>query len=463
MAQVAALRGRYPEVFTMKKLLGGLGGLVGSVALAQEAVEVLDGATTAWLMVSTTFVFLMVIGLAFFYGGLVRRKSVLNTMMMSFITLGIVGLTWSLIGYSLAYDDGTAFIGGLGYAFLRGVGLEVGDGITTILDFAFQGAFAIITAALISGAVVERMRFSAYMLFIAIWSVLVYAPLAKWVWGGGFLDAMGALDFAGGTVVHINAGIAALVLALVLGPRKDFGRKAMLPHQVPFTLLGAGLLWFGWFGFNGGSAYAADGYATLALTNTLLAPAATIVVWAVLDLLRTGKVTAVGLATGIIVGLVAITPGAGLVSPLAAIVIGIVATFPSYYLLLWRAKSSLDDSLDVFAAHGIGGMSGALLTGVFASTAWGADVDGSLRQFMIQAAAVGIAVAFSAIMTYLIAKVVGALVPLRADDRLEAQGLDVALHGEEGYTDGEGALLIPVAPGSAAPASLGARPLGGKA
>lgn len=446
----------------MKKLLTGLGGLIASFALAQDAVAAIDGATTGWLMVSTALVFLMVIGLAFFYGGLVRRKNVLNTMMMSFVALGVVGLTWSLVGYSLAYSEGTAFIGGFGYALLRGVGLEVEGGITKILDFAFQGAFAIITAALISGAVVERMRFSAYTLFIAIWSVLVYAPLAKWVWGEGFLESMGALDFAGGTVVHINAGIAALVLALLLGPRKDFGRKAMLPHQVPFTLLGAGLLWFGWFGFNGGSAYAANAYATLAMTNTLLAPAATIVVWTVLDLLRTGKVTAVGLATGIIVGLVAITPGAGLVSPFSAILIGIIAAFPSYYLLLWRAKSSLDDSLDVFAAHGIGGMSGALLTGVFASAAWGSPIDGSMRQFLVQATAVGIAVVFSAVMTFLIAKAVGVVVPLRAEDRLEAQGLDGALHGEEGYSDGEGALLIPMAPGSPA-AVVKAHPLGGKA
>jgi Amt family ammonium transporter len=243
--------------------------------------------------------------------------------------------------------------------------------------------------------------------------------------------------------VHINAGVAAVVLALVLGKRKDFGNKAMLPHQVPFTLLGAGLLWFGWFGFNGGSAYAADEFAVVALANTLLAPAATIVVWAILDLLRTGKVTAVGLATGVIVGLVAITPGAGLVSPLSAILIGIVATFPSYALLTWRARSSLDDSLDVFAAHGMGGISGALLTGVFASTLWGADVNGSLGQLLIQAAAVGLAIVFSAAMTFLIAKVVGVFVPLRADEKRESQGLDVPQHGEEGYSDGEGALLLP--------------------
>jgi Amt family ammonium transporter len=416
--------------------------LLGSTALAQEA-EALDGATTAWLIVSTSFVFLMVVGLAFFYGGLVRRKNVLNTMMMSFIALGIVTLTWSAVGYSLAYSDGNALIGGLSLAFLRGVGLEIDGGIPLLLDFAFQGAFAIITAALISGAVVERMHFGAYMLFIAIWSVLVYAPLAKWVWGGGILEMMGALDFAGGTVVHINAGVAAVVLALVLGKRKDFGNKAMLPHQVPFTLLGAGLLWFGWFGFNGGSAYAADEFAVVALANTLLAPAATIVVWALLDLLRTGKVTAVGLATGVIVGLVAITPGAGLVSPFSAILIGIVATFPSYALLSWRARSGLDDSLDVFAAHGMGGISGALLTGVFASTLWGADVNGSLGQLLIQAAAVGLAIVFSAAMTFLIAKVVGVFVPLRADEKLESQGLDVPQHGEEGYSDGEGALLLP--------------------
>jgi Amt family ammonium transporter len=424
------------------RTLLSLGLLLGSSALAQEA-EALDGATTAWLLVSTSFVFLMVIGLAFFYGGLVRRKNVLNTMMMSFIALGIVTLTWSAVGYSLAYSEGNALIGGLSLAFLRGVGLEIDGGIPLLLDFAFQGAFAIITAALISGAVVERMRFGAYMLFIAIWSVLVYAPLAKWVWGGGILEMLGALDFAGGTVVHINAGVAAVVLALLIGKRKDFGNKAMLPHQVPFTLLGAGLLWFGWFGFNGGSAYAADEFAVVALTNTLLAPAATIVVWAILDLLRTGKVTAVGLATGVIVGLVAITPGAGLVSPFSAILIGIIATFPSYYLLLWRARSSLDDSLDVFAAHGMGGISGALLTGVFASTLWGADVNGSLGQLLIQAAAVAMAIAFSAVMTFVIAKLVGLVVPLRADEKLESQGLDVPQHGEEGYSDGEGALLLP--------------------
>lgn len=434
----------------MKKPWMGLGlliaGLIIPNAMAQEASSSIDPATTAWILVSTSFVFFMVVGLAFFYGGLVRSKNALNTMMMSFVALGIVGITWALIGYSLAYADGNNFSGGLGYLFLNNVGLD-GDGIPTILDFAFQGTFAIITAALISGAVVERMRFSAYMLFITVWSVIIYAPMAHWVWGGGFFENLfgnSVIDFAGGTVVHINAAISALVLAILVGKRQDFGNKAMLPHQVPFTLLGAGILWFGWFGFNGGSAYAADGIAALALTNTLLAPAATIVVWATLDIFRTGKVTAVGLATAIVVGLVGITPAAGVVSPISALLIGAIAAFPCYLFINWRAHSGLDDSLDVFGAHGLGGITGALLTGVFVSTAWGGGVNGNVGQVISQAAAIVIAMIYSAVGTFIIAKVVGIFIPLRADDSSEAQGLDVPLHGEAAYTDGEGALLIPV-------------------
>ncbi len=442
-----------------------LGLLAFGHAFAQEGgaeAATIDTATTSWMLVSTSYVFLMVVGLAFFYGGLVRRKNVLNTMMMSFIALGIVAITWALIGYSLAYSGDGQYVGGLTYALMQNIGLE-GDGIPLILDFSFQATFAIITAALISGAVVERMRFSAYMLFIALWSVLIYAPMAKWVWGGGFLDGLGAIDFAGGTVVHINAGVAAVVLALLLGKRKDFGNQAMLPHQVPFTLLGAGLLWFGWFGFNGGSAYAADGFASLAMTNTLLAPAAAVVFWAVLDTFRTGKVTAVGVATAVIIGLVAITPAAGVVSPISALLMGAIATVPSYYLLLWRARSSLDDSLDVFAAHGMGGISGALLTGVFVSTAWGGDVNGSLSQLGVQALAVGVAIAFSAVGTFIIAKGVSLFVPLRADERLEAQGLDVTMHGEEAYTDGEGALLLPVSAKGGVQGVPAPQAIGGKA
>ncbi len=397
----------------------------------------------AWMLTSTALVLLMVVGLAFFYGGLVRRKNVLNTMMMSFVALGVVGLTFTAVGYSLAFAPGSTWLGGLDYVFLNGLNTSTAAGLPSLLAFCFQATFAMISAALISGAVVERMRFGAYMLVIALWSIVVYAPLAKWVWGGGFLQQLGALDFAGGTVVHINAGVAAAVLALVLGRRRDYGRKAMLPHQVPYTLLGAGLLWFGWFGFNAGSAQAANGLAVLAFANTLLAPAATLVVWALLDLARDGRVTAVGLATGLVVGLVAVTPAAGYVSPGGALAIGALAAVPSYLLMLWRARSRLDDSLDVFAAHGVGGISGALLTGLFASRAWGAPVQGGLEQLGVQALAVLCALTFSAVGTLGVALLVGRLVPLRADAAAEAQGLDVGMHGEEAYTDGEGALLLP--------------------
>ena len=444
----------------MRRLVTLLGLFSLGTALAQEQ----DPATIAWLLVSTSFVFFMVIGLAFFYGGLVRRKNALNTMMMSFISLGIVGMTWAVVGYSFAYSGDGLLIGDLGYFMLSGVGLE-GETIPAILDFAFQGTFAIITAALISGAVVERMRFSAYMLFITIWSIFVYAPMAKWVWGGGLFENLAgnaAIDFAGGTVVHINAAISAVVLALIIGKRKDYGSKAMLPHQVPFTLLGAGILWFGWFGFNGGSAYAADNLAALAMTNTLLAPAAAIVVWALLDMFRTGRVTAVGLATAVVVGLVGVTPAAGVISPISAIIIGAIATFPSYFFITWRGSSSLDDSLDVFGAHGLGGITGALLTGIFVSSAWGGDANGSASQLLTQFLAILIAIAYSAVATFLIAKFVSLFVPLRADDSLEAQGLDIPMHGEEAYTDGEGALLIPVSSSPAA-ARIAGRPAGGKA
>ena len=293
----------------------------------------MDKADTAWLLISTALVLLMTPALGFFYGGLVRSKNALNTMMMSIISLGFVGASWALLGYSLAFGPGTGWSGGLSRALLSGVGLELQGTVPHVLFMAFQGTFAIVTAALISGAIVERMRFAPYMAFLTLWSLLVYAPVAHWVWGGGFLSKLGALDFAGGTVVHVNAGAAALVAALVLGPRKDYARQAILPHHVPFTLMGAGLLWFGWFGFNAGSALAASGPAVLAFVNTMFAPTATLVVWTLLDLARTGRATAVGAATAIVVGLVAVTPGAGYVSPLSAILLGGVCAFPSYFAL----------------------------------------------------------------------------------------------------------------------------------
>jgi Amt family ammonium transporter len=406
----------------------------------------MDKADTAWLLVSTALVLLMTPALGFFYGGLVRSKNALNTMMMSVSSLGFVGVAWVIVGYSIAFAPGTSWAGDASRLLLRGVGLEPQGTIPHVLFMAFQGTFAIITAALISGAIVERMRFGPYLAFLTLWSLVVYAPIAHWVWGGGFLGRLGALDFAGGTVVHVNAGAAALVAALVLRPRKDYARQATLPHSVPFTLLGAGLLWFGWFGFNGGSALASNASGALAFVNTMFAPTATLVVWTLLDLSRTGRATAVGAATAIVVGLVAVTPAAGFVSPISAILLGGIAAFPSYYALLWRARTRLDDSLDVVAAHGLGGTVGALLTGVLAQKTWNGTADGLLfgnpHQLLVQAVSVLAVFVYSGVATFGLLKLVGAFAPLRASARDEGLGLDVTQHGEEAYARGEGAILV---------------------
>ena len=418
----------------------------------------MNSADIAWMLVATALVLLMTPALGFFYGGLVRSKNALNTMMMSVSALGFVGIGWALAGYSIAFAPGNALAGDMSRALLHGVGLEAQGTIPHLLFFSYQGTFAIITAALISGAIVERMRFGSYLAFLFLWGIAVYAPVAHWVWGGGWLSRLGALDFAGGTVVHVNAAAAALVAALVLSPRKDFARQAILPHNVPFTLLGAGLLWFGWFGFNAGSALGANSSAALAFTNTMLAPVATLVAWTLLDLVRSSRATAVGAATAIVVGLVAITPAAGFISPVSAIVLGAVAAFPSYYALLWRARTRLDDSLDVVAAHGVGGTVGALLTGVFAQKSWNGVADGlafgNARQLAIQAAAVLAVALYSAGATWGILKVVALFARVRATAREEGLGLDVTQHGEEAYTSGEGAILVlPEAHGPAAPLS----------
>jgi len=315
-----------------------------------------------------------------------------------------------------------------------------------VLFWASQATFAIHTAALISGAIVERMRFGAYLTFITVWSVAVYAPVAHWVWGGGWLANLGALDFAGGTVVHVNAAAAGLVIAIVVGARKDFTRQALVPQSVPFTLLGTGILWFGWFGFNAGSALGANTQAALAMVNTMFAPMATLAVWTILDKVRTKKATAVGAATAIVVGLVAITPAAGFVSPLSAIALGALAAPPSYFALLYRARTRLDDSLDVVAAHGVGGITGAILTGVFAQKSWNQTVDGALfgnpTQLWPQFAAVAATIVYSGAATFVILKVIALFTPLRATTREEGVGLDVTQHGEEAYSRGEGAILV---------------------
>jgi Amt family ammonium transporter len=406
----------------------------------------MNNADISWMLLSTALVLLMTPALAFFFGGLLRSNNALNTMMMSFVALGPVGVAWALLGYSLAFAPGNPAIGSLHFAGLRHVGFEAQGAIPHLLFMAFQGTFAIITPALISGAVVERMRFNAYIAFITLWVLLVYAPVAHWVWGGGFLASMGALDFAGGAVVHVNAAAGALVAAMVIGPRKDYGRHAILPHNVPFTMLGAGLLWFGWFGFNAGSALSAGTTATLAFTNTLLAPAAALATWTLIDLMRGGTVTAVGAATAIVVGLVVITPAAGYVAPMSAIVIGAIGAVPSYFALIYRAKTKLDDSLDVVAAHGTGGATGAILTGVFADAAWSGGPNGLLAghpaQVVTQLMSVLIVIAYSGVATFVILKALALVMPLRITGRDEKLGLDVSDHGEEAYTHGDGAILV---------------------
>jgi Amt family ammonium transporter len=421
--------------------------LFGSVAWAAPSIQ---GADLAWMMTSTALVLLMTPALGFYYGGQVRSKNLLNTLAMSYATLGFTLVAWALLGYTLAFSPGNAWIGSLVWAGLKGVGLTpsqpLAPTISHVIYMAFQATFAIITVALVSGGIVERMNFRAYLLFIVLWLLGVYAPIAHWVWGGGWLGSLGALDFAGGTVVHVNSGVAALVAALVLGPRKDYGRQAFTPNSLPYVLLGAALLWFGWFGFNGGSAVASNASAALAFVNTFLAPGASMVVWALLDLWRTGKVTAFGMASAIVVGLVVITPASGFVPPFWALVMGAIGVFPSYYGILWRARTRIDESLDAFAGHALGGTTGAVLTGVFAVKAWNGVqngwIAGNPHQVLIQILAVVAVAAYSALGTFLLLKLIGVLVPLRASEREQALGMDVTQHGEEAYTSGEGAVLL---------------------
>jgi Amt family ammonium transporter len=409
-----------------------------AIAGAQTAAPpAISPADTAWMLVAAALVLLMTPALAFFYGGLVRSKNALNTMMMSFVSLGFVGVLWAVVGYSLAFGTGGPWVGDLSRIFLRGVGLEPQGTIPHILFMAYQGTFAIITAALISGAIVERMRFSIYVLFITLWALLVYSPVAHWVWGGGWLAKWGALDFAGGTVVHVNAAVAALVAAIVVGKRQEYPSSSLLPHSVPLTLLGAGILWFGWFGFNAGSALAASPVAALAFVTTMLAPAATLLVWTFLDAFRSRKPTAVGAATAIVVGLVAITPAAGFISPMSAIALGAIAAVPSYLALMVRVKTPLDDSLDVVAAHGVGGTVGALLTGVFAEKSWNGVADGALfgnpKQLVVQVGAILAVMIYSGVVSFVLLKTISLVTPLRATDQDESSGLDISLHGEEAY------------------------------
>ncbi len=399
---------------------------------------------TAFMLIATAMVMLMTPGLALFYGGLVRPKNVMGTMMHSIVCLGVVSLIWVFYGYSLSFGpDVGGFIGGLKYIGLHGVGLNPGpyaDKIPDLLFCAFQLMFAIITPALISGAIAERMKFSAYLFFIVLWSSIVYLPICHWVWGGGWLGKMGALDFAGGTVIHINSGVAALVACIMLGRRRGWGKESFHPHNLPMTVLGAGLLWFGWFGFNAGSALSAGKIATLAIFTTQVATGAAVLSWLIVEWLVQGKPTTLGAVSGALAGLVAITPAAGFVGPVSAVIIGLVAGALCYGAVLAKSRLGYDDALDVVGVHGVGGVWGALATGLFASTManpGGANglFFGNPHQFFVQAVGVGAVIVYSASCTWVILKIVGLLTGgLRVGEEDEVLGLDLSQHSEIGYT-----------------------------
>ncbi len=412
---------------------------------------ILDSGNTAWMIVATLLVFMMTIpGIALFYGGLVRQKNMLSLVMQSLAIAGVISILWVVFGYSFAFGSGfadTSFfkygIGGFDKVMLNGIGLDTlsAGNIPELLFVLFQCMFALITPALILGAFAERVKFSGFLFFTVLWSILVYMPMAHWVWGGGFLQEMGAIDFAGGTVVHINAGIAALVMAIMVGKRKDYRiGHPITPHNIPFVFLGTALLWLGWFGFNAGSGLAADGLAANAFLVTHIATCAAAVTWAAVDWIINRKPTTVGTCTGAVAGLVAITPAAGTVDLMGALFIGIISSLVCFWMVaVVKPKLGYDDALDAFGVHGIGGIVGSILTGVFATQFVTGDggVEGALygdwNQLWIQIKATVISILFSGVMTFILFKVVDKLVGIRVDKRVEEEGLDVYEHGESAY------------------------------
>tara|TARA_B100001250_G_scaffold337903_1_gene304852 strand:- start:420 stop:1646 length:1227 start_codon:yes stop_codon:yes gene_type:complete len=404
----------------------------------------MDSGHTAWMLTASALVFFMTPGLAFFYGGLVRAKSLVNTIMLSFITIGVVTIVWTLWGYSLAYGNGeliSGFIGDFSLLGLDGVNTFASEGedISPLYDVLFQMMFAIITPALITGAFVERFKFSTYLIFTVIWITVVYAPVAHWVWGGGWIgaDGAGALDFAGGTVIHINAGAAAVAAAILVGKRRNPGLQ---PNNVPYVVLGASILWFGWFGFNGGSALASDSYAVNAMLVTQIAAATAATSWGIVSLITRGKISAVGVATGAVAGLVAITPAAGAVNALGALAIGLGAGIICYFAVELIHKTNLDDALDVFAVHGVGGLWGCIATGIFAVESIAGVkglFQGSGEQVWIQIYTAAGTLAYSFIVSFVILFVLDKIpgLGLRVSEESEGQGLDLAEHGEQGFVN----------------------------
>ncbi len=406
--------------------------------MRNDIMVVLSTGDTAWILMATILVLLMSIpGVALFYSGLTKRKNVLNTMFLTFIAFSIASIIWVVYGYPFAFGD--VSINGLiaqpAHFFLSGIGIEDLTGtIPTILFIVFQLTFAGLTAALISGGVVGRMKVSAWIIFIIAWVSLVYIPIAHWVWGGGWLMQMGALDFAGGTVVHINSGVTALALALILGKRKD---DSLLPHNLGYSVLGAGFLWFGWMGFNGGSALAANGLAASAILVSNIAAATALVTWIIIDVFRIGKPTMLGAITGGVAGLVAITPAAGFVDVPAAIVIGFITAFVSYFAIYYlKSKLGYDDALDVFGVHGLSGIWGAIATGIFASPAVGGVaglIYGNPGQVTIQIISVIVTIIYAFAISFILGKIIDKTIGLRVDEKTEVEGLDKRLHEESGY------------------------------
>ena len=406
----------------------------------------IDTGATALVLISAALVMLMTPGLAFFYGGLVRRKNVLTIMMQSFISMGIVTIIWVFGGFSLMYgkDIGGLIGNPLQYFALQGVAsatLQI-PGSTQAIPltayFVFQEMFAIITPALITGAFADRVSFKSYLIFLVLWSVLVYTPMAHWAWGGGFLAQMGFADFAGGIVVHTSAGFAALASILIIGKRKIKKGEKLSPHNVTYVALGAALLWFGWFGFNGGSALGSNGLAAVAFVNTDIAASLAMITWMILDWTREGKPNMVGAMTGAVAGLVTITPAAGYVQPWAAAVIGIICAFVCYGAIQLRSKMGWDDALDVWGVHGVGGALGTILVGVFAAAAVNQVaglIEGNVHQFLIQLLGAGLAIAYSFILTYLLLWLVNLITPVRVTEKIEIGGLDEGLFGEEAYVE----------------------------
>ncbi|VAW36510.1 Ammonium transporter [hydrothermal vent metagenome] len=407
--------------------------LPGLALAAQESA--INAGDTAWVMVSTALVMLMTPGLAFFYSGMVRKRNFLSTMMQSFFMLCLISIQWVLIGYTLAFGpDIGGIIGGLKFMGLNGVGMEARGTIPHIIFMLFQGMFAVITVALITGAFAERIKFGAFVIFALVWTTLVYDPLCHWVWGGGWLGGDGALDFAGGTVVHISSGISALVFAIVIGKRKGYPQGSMPPHNLGWTLLGASLLWFGWFGFNAGSALAADGIAALAFVTTNTAAAAGGVAWVLIEWIHNGKPTALGAASGAVAGLVAVTPGAGFVEPVWALVMGLGGGVFCYLgVSLLKPRLGYDDTLDVFGIHGIGGIWGAIATGLFASVGAKGAFFGNPGQVLIQLKGVVATMILAGVVTYVTIKILSATTGIRVSKEDEAVGLDLSQHGESGY------------------------------